>query len=263
MPTIWDLPNLATPTADDLIVVVDDPLGVPTTKHAKLADVLALGGGTVDVLHVGPDAPTDPTIELWADTDAVAPPANPFGDVPLDQSTWSWVNQGTATVTQASNVVFLLAQAGAGQQFRVREQVMPTPPFTVTARIIIDFVNTGSPQGGLCLRESATGKLVVLRILPTGLSYARFPGGVSSGTGAADVLTRPNLRPNHVWFRLRVASGTITASYALDGVNFWQLANEAVTTSFTTAPDRLGITVNSEGTGGGIALSVMSWVQTA
>ena len=34
------------------------------------------GGGTVDVLWTGPEAPTDPTIELWADTDAVAPPGS-------------------------------------------------------------------------------------------------------------------------------------------------------------------------------------------
>lgn len=48
---------------------------LPTGQISVYFGSAAGGGGTVDVLWTGPEAPADASIELWYDTDAVAPSA--------------------------------------------------------------------------------------------------------------------------------------------------------------------------------------------
>jgi hypothetical protein len=48
--TVSNLPNLASPTTDDLLYVVDDPGGTPVSNKATIANVLAAGDARVATL---------------------------------------------------------------------------------------------------------------------------------------------------------------------------------------------------------------------
>jgi len=71
---------MATPTTTiDALPIATEPLAptdlviVQQSGVTKKATVTAVGAGSVtDVVWVGPDAPSDPTIELWYDTDAIS-----------------------------------------------------------------------------------------------------------------------------------------------------------------------------------------------
>ena len=101
---------------------------LPTGQISVYFGSAAAGGGTQDVLWVGPEAPTDPAIELWADTDAVAagggiPPTvvDAKGDllVATAADTVGRLAVGTdgqvltADSTQASGVKWAAATAGS------------------------------------------------------------------------------------------------------------------------------------------------------
>lgn len=68
----------------------------------------AAAGGTQDVLWVGPEAPTDPAIELWADTDAVAGPGTGIPPTLVDA-------KGDLIVASAADTVARLPAGTTGQ----------------------------------------------------------------------------------------------------------------------------------------------------
>lgn len=83
----------------------------------------------------------------WRGARVVKPPADG----------WSWVNQGTATVTTNGPVITMDVPASATLSSRIRVRSAPATPYTV--RGWFNDVDGNTYSGGLIFRDSGTGTL--------------------------------------------------------------------------------------------------------
>jgi hypothetical protein len=179
----------------------------------------------------------------------------------LDQSGWSWVNQGGAAVTQGSGVVFLTIPTNVAENVRGRFVAAPATPWTRTVGLNNNPI-LGNCAWGFWLRESGTGKLV-------GTCF-RTPSGDTRPLLSARKYTSPTVFSSQSeigpivpaamsWFRLADNGTNITLSYSFDSVNYTTLLTETRGTFFTTGPDEIGIAGHNF-SGTTVGFSVLSLV---
>ena len=181
--------------------------------------------------------------------------------------TFAWTNQNGATVTQQTNGAwsFVFAgTAGTNLNYEIFDTATPSTPFTQIYRFTGTLENgVNQPDMGVSLRESGTGKLIVLALTPFLTSSTCLITGTTTGNGpcwAPFTVTTPSagvraqvgtLGPGMVGntqpycVKVTVASGAtgaITYSYSVDnGLTFTQLYSAAKNTFFTTGPDNVGV----------------------
>lgn len=250
---------------------------VGETWESILTSSTGGGGGVADVLHVGPDAPTDPSIELWADTDAVAaaPGGSPY--TPLDQSSWAWVNQSGATVAQTADKVALFAPSVGSTNLALRVTTAPARPYTIELALVPKFLIAGSVSNlnwlGFVWRESATGKLTATTHANFRASNANPPpacwaanyNSATSWNGLHNETPFFNgfvLPFGDAWLRATDDGTTLTSHFSLDRITWTLLMTLPRTAFMAGGPDQVGIAVShqngSETQGGWI----VHWKQT-
>lgn len=88
---------------------------------------------------------------------------NTFGTmrkmVPLDDSTWSWLNQGSAAMSSVGPTRMMTVPASATDSLRCRIRSVPSTPYTITALFLNDFYPSNYYHAGLVLYASGTGRL--------------------------------------------------------------------------------------------------------
>lgn len=134
------LTELTTPAGEDLLAVVDDPGGTPVSKSLALKRFTSL----IDLPVGGSD-----DYEFNATGSSL-----PSG--------YSWVNQGTASYSEANGSGALVLPAGLAVQHRAIVRSLPAGFASVTARL--HFILSDS--AGLILRQSSDGKEVVFLVAP-------------------------------------------------------------------------------------------------
>ena len=184
---------------------------------------------------------------------------------PLDQSTWGWINQGSAAVNQGGNVVQLVLGTEGSENVRGRFTAAPATPYTITALIYPGPMNTSGTCGvGPAFRETGSGKIVYIAYVgnasgagPKWHVHRNSSPTVNSSVVSENVFSIPS---SPQWVRIS-DNGTLTVySYSFDGVNFFTLVSETRGSFFTTAPDQVGIIIQNFGAGITVAGSVISWV---
>jgi len=77
---------------------------------------------------------------------------------------FSWINQGGASVDDTYGGVCLTAPAALPINLRLRVKTAPATPYVITAAVLSMFIGdagaAGGTYGGLCWRESGSGKIV-------------------------------------------------------------------------------------------------------
>ncbi len=76
---------------------------------------------------------------------------------------FAWVNQGSATVTTTNGGIYLFtpADAGTGNNFRIRKKAK-SAPYTVTVEVEHNMYAVNTAAFGLTFRQSSDGKLHML-----------------------------------------------------------------------------------------------------
>lgn len=170
---------------------------------------------------------------------------------PLSNTSWTWANQGTATVTTWGCGVKIQDGTYPGSnQARVRYAAKPGTNFTVIGAVTVALGLAGANSGAaICMYETATGKTLAYTISPDfGTGLIRSSGtaaalstevgccGTVHLTGQFDTMT------HFVWMKM-VYNGTTISTYVNSAdptdTNQWRLVEAALTatTYFTTAPD--------------------------
>lgn len=206
--------------------------------------------------------PTDDLVRWVHDGSAFNPfgPSHPLKNPQL--KTWSWVNQGGASVVNAADSIFLTGVADSGANIRARVHSV-TPPYSIVACIIPLVPKTTFAHVGVLFRESGSGKIVEVDTLFDNSNVQHLTGGkytsptaFSSGlTLGADCLIA-NAYP--LFFRLSDDNVTNrTFDFSIDGVNWIQLFQEGRTT-FITA-DQIGFFVDANGASKIPYATVIGW----
>jgi hypothetical protein len=173
--------------------------------------------------------------------------------------TWSWVNQGGASVDTANNQIYVLAPASGSQAIRIRAKTAPTPPYTIDVlwRPLVypaDF--------GLCSlgwRDSGGGGLVHVRFgFASGWQMAIiYSNSATSDNSAPAVATFGRMAP--LFIRLEDDNTNRKVWYSEDGYHYLLFYSEG-RTSFIT-PDQVFFAADSRNGSHDAALTVQSWLE--
>ncbi len=177
---------------------------------------------------------------------------------------WSWVNQGSSTITSSSNPTReVLVGVHSGTSTNVVARVRSyTAPATFTVRLDgISFVKNYNGFG-LCFRDSSTGELVDLDI--SNSTESLTVNYMASATSwSSSPFTVPSI---HVpkWVRIEDNNTNFLFSVSENGWDWQQLYSVSRTAHLTT-PDQVGFQVstqNSTTPNMDQLLTILSWEET-
>jgi len=171
-----------------------------------------------------------------------------FNDTSVDGK-WSWVNQGSATITEQDGYALLSVPSSAGYSWRIRQQTAPGTPFTIIARIVSGFTPANQAWAGLIFLNNSNGKFVsfgtfwdsgVQHVTVSRWTDATTFSAIASNTEARNLMAMEYLRVD-------VSSTTLTCSVSNDGIGWMPVFIETLSTFLTTsgALDRIGFGGNT------------------
>ena len=209
------------------------------------------------------------TRRIWLTSPAAA---TSIAERYLDPTTqaFSWVNQGTATVTNLQNTAYLVAPANASGNDSLHMQLMTAPatPYSAVAAFRLDSFLGMNTYGcfGLFFRDSSTGKLVVSRFImqnsASGL-YWEVDHFSDPNTYVATSVTTSNsvyFPPAVVWLKVHDDGTTnFNFSASMNGIAFSTILTES-RTSYLTTPDGVGWFCGGQiSSGKQMTLGLLSW----
>lgn len=159
---------------------------------------------------------------------------------------WTSRNAGTSTLTTGATSLMLYRpnSNGGGPIWTGRELTMPTPPYTVTAKMIgVTPTDWGaSSQGyGLYIADNSTGRVQQFHYAPNTTSIYRTNldnAYALDAQTALEAITLNGVVPIQ-WFRITDNGTNIAVSISLNGDIWWQVGS-ASRTGWTAAPNRIG-----------------------
>lgn len=177
----------------------------------------------------------------------------------IDSTDFTWLNQGSATVTDYGGNMRLFHPTGTST-LNLRGLYVAAPssrPWQVTMGFLVCAVGLNATQG-LFVREAATNKLMWVARYTGGLLVERFS---DPNTFVSPSRLNTTARLGHVaWFRIRVEGDTIKFLVSDNGVDWVQVYMEGLTDHFAVAPDQAGFACNaSNNSAAQIVLSVLHW----
>ncbi len=145
---------------------------------------------------------------------------------PVDQASYTWVNQRSATASSAHGGIYLTTPADAGHKELLTKARPSTPPWSVTTMLELALGGSNNNTFLLGFRESSTGKLVdvavlnnggVLSLLVTHWSDANTFVAVDLSQTTIDVVAR-----GPIWVKIKDDNTNLVFSWSIDGFNFIQ-----------------------------------------
>jgi N-acetylglutamate synthase/N-acetylornithine aminotransferase len=185
----------------------------------------------------------------------------------------TWINQGTATASNPDNLL-LMQDTGNNGNIRLLVATAANANFVFTARIMPTLPNVANTRVGICMRESATGKIQDLVVIGgqttaaagnTGTAIAidswtdatTFSGNIQNTVPIVSTFTFG------VWLRMQYDGTNVISFVSGDGEFWYQVGSSAKTVSFTTAPNQYGACVSpSNSSSAPVAESIISWVES-
>jgi hypothetical protein len=183
-------------------------------------------------------------------------PIFPF--TPPVDGDFSWVNQGSATVSTTNGGIYLYdPTADASANLRCRVKSAPSTPYTVTAAILMDPIVVANHNGGLLFRESGTGELVLFGMLQATGSLLQVDNWNSASAFNANVVNVSTRSSALVWLRIADNGTNRICSVSSDGQN-WITVSTVARTTFLTA-DQIGFFVAARNATYPMGMTLLSW----
>lgn len=195
-----------------------------------------------------------------------APPVSAGSlDDEFDASTlngaWSWVNQGSATATFSRSWLKLaLASSTSSDNITMIVKTAPSTPWEVTARICMVTLNNNWLGGGIVLRESSTGKIMMFGpafYQTRGLDVSRWNSTTSNSSDTTGGSVWATLGCSPGYMRVKDDGTNLTFSASADGISFAQFNQQSRTAFLSGGANQVGLGYNCQvvgGTGTAIAL---------
>jgi hypothetical protein len=181
---------------------------------------------------------------------------------------WSWINQGTATVSTVNGGIYLRSVATTGRQFRIRTRARPSDPtvtpYTIDAALIYHLPPRSPANAGIGWRQSSDGKLAMaLLVFDSTTNHMTFvsqkctSATVFSANYASEGHMGSVMNPQLVFLRLIEDATTRQIWWSNDGQEY-TLFHSVGRTDFLTA-DEVCFSVDSENTVYDAGMRVASW----
>jgi len=195
---------------------------------------------------------------LWA-------PFGPLFKFTTPTGSFSWVNQGSATISTANGGMLLTGAAtGSGVNFQVRVESSGSAPWTRIAYVLPCFVQKANQSVGMCFRQSSDGKMACLHFaaLDTGSTTIAVASQKMNTATSASTSYRTlavNKIPN--WWKIEDNNTDRKIYFSENGLS-WIEFHSVGRTDFLTA-DQVGFYVNTDNSATpnfAPILHVLSWV---
>ncbi len=182
-------------------------------------------------------------------------------------SGFTWVNQGTASVTDTHGMMVLTTPSvSSGESLRCLVKTAPTTPYTVTVCILPQSptytTSSTCAQFGVCWRENSSGKLLTygwgMGSYPLYFSYDQWTNYATLSANQFQYATPP-FAP----FWIRMSDDGVNRLVEIagsDGVSFVPVHTVQSRATFLTA-DQIGVFANSWKSANGIprVISFLHW----
>jgi len=159
-------------------------------------------------------------------------------------SSFAWVNQGSATATEAKGGIYLLAPANASENWRILKKSAPATPYTATACLLPALMSVDYAQAGLVFRQSSDGKLACLELVSISgffnFQFSKMNSATSFNSTYGN--TKCSL-VSPLWLQIADDGTNRKCSFSADGQDFIPL-HSIGRTDFLTA-DEVGFFVSS------------------
>ena len=175
----------------------------------------------------------------------------------------TWLNQGSATVTDSAVGVAIDAPSVGASSLTGRYMTAPTPPYTI--RTLIGATRTSTNYASASFGwYDGTSKLHLI-------SYTTYNGGapffevikwnsVTSYNGA-DLNSPINAFSQPIWLQIADDGTNVSFAFSQDGANFLPLFTTAKASGFLGASGYNNVIVTVNPLGGRTIGTVMSWTQ--
>lgn len=201
---------------------------------------------------------------IYRDTGSALVPWGPnFAFTDPNLQSWSWVNQGSASVVTTNGGIFLSTPATSGSSLCQRVMTAPGTPYTMTAAYLQRARDYNTSQCGIIFRESATSKIIVFTTnfhsSVWQLDVYKFTDSTTFSAGQFSEQYTAGSPGKLIWLRIADDGTNLNYSISSDGRNFSQVSTAVRGGFFTTAPDQVGFYVNPENTTEGVGMTLLSW----
>ena len=250
------------PTVGNFRLLIGSELMLVTSVSGAVFTVVRGIENTVALGHTAGDqvvliVSTESFARLVADhvpmfgVETVPGPLNSLTDtsgVSVDSTDFSWTNQGSATVVDHPGAMLFSPPTGTGENLRILTKAEPSTPYRIYAALNMNNqVGSGATHGGLCFRESGTGKVKSIAMntqtsSPNGLNIANYTNPTTFSSW--DIETPWSWSPYLTWLYLDNDGTDISFGVSSNGLAFIEYFSEAKATFFTTAPDEVGFYMN-------------------
>lgn len=243
---------LCTSRASNTLTVVRGVEGSTADSHsdsAVVTHVLTAGA----LVRTGRD-----NVPLWGSSAPVLNSLTSGGSL-LTAASFSWTNQGGATLTDHNGTVTLRAPRSASTDWRLVHVAAPSPPYTVIAAFSLLLVrdltgSSGNPIAGLILRNSGSGTFHDLSFNTNSTTPFRF--GSNDWTDETTfaglsrvVVTNPLYMQSVHWMKVTDDGTDLTYSISPDGIEWITLLQHGRTA--LGAPDQIGFGMSNQQSGSG------------
>lgn len=259
----------------DLVEIVDDPSGTPDNEKATVGALLDYAAGrtvrqvpyasvaaasAAGLLTVVSDAPY-----LARDSGAAQIYYGPvWKATPPASFSWAWVNQGSAVLTEnGSSHIEGVSDVTRNSRIRVKSH---TAPKAYRALMISDVPNNNGTTifafGGLCFRESSTGKMVQLSALigtTNAFEADRMTNETTFSAQIGTTVVRGLYGGLPVWLEIEDNNTSIFFRYSFDGVYFRLVTSESRTAFLAGGPNQVGFYTCALGSPGAHGVTWLAW----
>ena len=180
---------------------------------------------------------------------ALTPPIN---------GNFSWINQGSATVSTTDGGIYLAVAAAAGVNVHLRVMNAPATPYVVTALFITNMPTEASGVNGLFWRQSSDGKLASCVVSGT-TNIARAQATKYTNPTTFSAVYNSVFLPTYhrIWLRIEDNGTNRICYYSFDGLHFQQF-HSVGRTDFLTA-DQIGFAMDANSALYGQQMWLLSW----
>lgn len=227
------------------------------------------GGNSTSTTAFGsePGSPASGDLDLYTNAAQISRYSGsiwvPWGPVfPLTDpalQSWSWINQGGASVSSTNGGISLVSDTTT-VNVRLRVMTAPAPPYTVTVlALIMVGADVTVNQAGIGFRDSGSGKLANMNFLANGnveiqkwTSPTVFSANYTTSTWKA---SKFGVMP--LWLQMSDNNTNRIFRSSTDGFNYLDIYSVG-RTDFLTA-DQLQFNVDHEAAGELARISILSW----
>lgn len=173
---------------------------------------------------------------------------------------WSWINQGGASVDVSNGGIYILAPASASQSIRARVKAQPTAPYVIDIAWLPLIYPADYGLVSLGWRESGSGKLSHIRYgWVSGVWQFAFIHSTGATTDAAAVASITFGRSAPLFVRLQDDSTNHKVFISEDGQH-WLLLYSESRTAYLTA-DQVFFGADSRNGSHDCGVTILSWYE--